>query len=225
VPIGFLPQLPPTQLLGLVQSAFDVHAVRQAALAPHTYGSHDDADVVWQVPVPLQVRAGVNVDPVHMAPAQVVPAAYSRQAPAPSQDPSVPQLGMPLFAHCSSGSAPTGTNVQVPALPASAHERHVPVQVDPQQTPCWHRPEAHSAALVHAAARGFFEHCPALQMLGAAQSASLAHAVRQVPLVPQLYAPHEIAVAAWQVPAPLHVRSGVWLPAAHIAAAHAVPLA
>jgi hypothetical protein len=30
---------------------------------------------VWQVPAPLQVRAGVNVDPVHVAATQVVPAA------------------------------------------------------------------------------------------------------------------------------------------------------
>ena len=99
VPIGLRPQLPVTQLFGLVQSPDDVHDERQAAPAPHTYGSHDDADVVWQVPVPLQVRAGVNVDPVQVAAAQVVPAAYSRQPPVPSQNPSVPQLGMPLSAH------------------------------------------------------------------------------------------------------------------------------
>ena len=76
--------------------------------------------------------------------------------------------------------------MQVPALPARAHDRQVPVQVELQQTPCWHRPEAHSAAPVHAAASGFLEHWPALQMFGAAQSALLVHAVRQVPLVPQL---------------------------------------
>ena len=45
---------------------------------------------VWQVPVPLQVRPGVNVDPVQLAPTQVVPVAYRRQAPAPLQNPSVP---------------------------------------------------------------------------------------------------------------------------------------
>ena len=44
----------------------------------------------WQVPVPLQVRAGVNVDPVQPAATQVVPVAYRRQAPAPLQAPSVP---------------------------------------------------------------------------------------------------------------------------------------
>jgi hypothetical protein len=30
---------------------------------------------VWQVPVPLQVRAGVNVEPVQLAAMQVVPVA------------------------------------------------------------------------------------------------------------------------------------------------------
>ena len=35
-------------------------------------------------------------------------------------------------------------------------------------------------------------HWPALQMLGAAQSAFVVQVVRQVLPVPQLYAPHEI---------------------------------
>jgi len=85
-----------------------------------------------------------------------------------------------------SGSAPTLTNAQVPALPASAHERQVPVQLELQQTPCWHRPEAHSTAPVHAVPSGFFVHWPALQMLGAMQSALVEQVVRQVLLGPQL---------------------------------------
>ena len=57
-PTGFLPQLPAMQVFGLVQSAVVVQVVRQAPPEPQTNGSHDDGDVVWQVPVPLQVRAG-----------------------------------------------------------------------------------------------------------------------------------------------------------------------
>ena len=57
-PTGFFPQLPPMQVFGLVQSAFVAQVVRQAPPVPQTNGSHDDGDVVWQVPVPLQVRAG-----------------------------------------------------------------------------------------------------------------------------------------------------------------------
>jgi hypothetical protein len=32
-----------------------------------------DDDTVWQVPVPLQVRAGVNVDPEQVAATHTVP--------------------------------------------------------------------------------------------------------------------------------------------------------
>jgi hypothetical protein len=99
--------------------------------------------------------------------------------------------------------------VQVPAVPGSAHDRQVPVQLELQQTPCWHRPEAHSAAPVQVMPSGFFVHWPALQMLGAMQSALVVHVVRQVPLGLQLYAPQEMGVAAWHVPVPLQVRSGV----------------
>ena len=58
----------------------------------------------WQVPVPLHDRADVSVDPVQLADAQVVPAAYRRQPPVPSQVPSVPQLGAPLSVHWFWGS-------------------------------------------------------------------------------------------------------------------------
>jgi hypothetical protein len=51
------------------------------------------------VPVPLQVRAGVNVVPEQVAAAHCVPAAYSRQAPAPLHMPSVLQAGAPRSAH------------------------------------------------------------------------------------------------------------------------------
>jgi hypothetical protein len=97
----------------------------------------------------------------------------------------------------------------VPAVPVSAQDRQVPVQLELQQTPCWQRPEAHSIPPVQAVPRGFFVHWPALQMLGEMQSLSAVQLVRQVPLGPQLKLPHEIGAAAWQVPVPLQVRSGV----------------
>jgi hypothetical protein len=196
-PIGFLPQLPEMQVFGLVQSALVVQVVRHAAVALQTYGSQVDSDVVWQVPVPLHVRAGENVDPVQLAVWHTVPAAYSRQPPAPSQVPSVPHVVAPLSMHWFSGSAPTGTNVHVPELPDSAHDRQVPVQLELQQTPCWQRPDAHSVPPVHVTPSGFFVHWPALQMLGATQSASTEHVVRQlVPPALQLKAPHESGAAA-----------------------------
>ena len=71
-PDGFLPQAPLVQTLGATQSVSVVHAMLQA-FVPHTYTPHDCAVVIWQVPVPLQVRAGVNVEPVQLALAQAVP--------------------------------------------------------------------------------------------------------------------------------------------------------
>jgi len=208
--IGFLPQLPLMHVFGLVQSALLPQVVRQAPPVPHTYGLQVDSDVVWQVPVPLQVRAGENVDPVQLAATHMVPAAYRRQPPAPSQVPSVPQVEARLSAHWFSGSPPTGTNVHVPGVPASAHDRQVPVQLELQQTPCWQRPDAHSVPPAHVVPSGFFVHCPALQMLGAMQSASVEQVVRQVvPPELQLNAPNEIGVVVWHVPVPLQVRSGV----------------
>jgi hypothetical protein len=179
-PTGFLPQLPLRQVFGVVQSAVVPHIMRQAAPGPHWYGAQVDGDVVWQVPVPLQVWAGEYVEPVHDAATQTVPAAYSRQWPSPSQAPSLPQLPAPLSSHWFSGSAPTPTNAQVPALPASAHDRHVPVQLELQQTPCWQSPEAHSTPPVQAVPSGFLVHWPVLQMLGAVHSASAEQPVRQV---------------------------------------------
>jgi len=47
----------------------------------------------------LQLRAEVRVAVAHVAAAHVVPAAYTRQAPPPSQNPSVPQAAAPLSVH------------------------------------------------------------------------------------------------------------------------------
>ena len=85
-------------MLGDRQSAFVVQVVLHAVV-PHTNGEQFAVDTVWQVPVPLQVRAGVAVDPVQVAATQVVPATYSRHAPAPLQVPSLPQLAAPASVH------------------------------------------------------------------------------------------------------------------------------
>ena len=98
---------------------------------------------------------------------------------------------------------------QVPSRPASAQERQAPLQLDPQQTPCWHSPEAHSAALAQATPSAFFEQTPALQTLGLTQSPSAAQVVRHWPFAAQRYAPQEAAVTVWQTPAPLQLRGGV----------------
>jgi hypothetical protein len=59
------------------------------------------------------------VVPLHVAPAQTVPPTYLRQAPLPSQVPSLPQLVAPPSTHWVAGVGiwPAGTLAQVPALP------------------------------------------------------------------------------------------------------------
>jgi len=73
-PVAFLVQLPLLQLNGDRQSVSAMQVVLHAPV-PQTYGSQAEVLTVWQVPVPLQARAGVNVDPVHPAATQVVPVA------------------------------------------------------------------------------------------------------------------------------------------------------
>ena len=98
-PIGFLPQLPVMQVLGALQSPLTVQVARQVPVVPQTYGSQVFGVAARQLPVPLHARAGVCVTPVHVSVAHIVPAAYRRQAPAPSHIPSVPQPGAPLSMH------------------------------------------------------------------------------------------------------------------------------
>jgi hypothetical protein len=86
-------------------------------------------------------------------------------------------------------------------------------------------PVPHSAPAVHAAPSSFFEQTPLLHTYPAAQSAAAVHVVRHVLFVSQAYVPHEDCVPGWQVPAPLHVRAWVYVPAAQVAAAHEVPAA
>jgi len=129
-------------------------------------------------------------------PAQVgarhcVPDAYRRHAALPSHIPSLPQVVAPWSAHWPSGSEPSGTLVQVPTLLGTAHERQVPVQVVPQQTPCSQKPELHSGPPPHAAPIGFLPQLPLMQLLGARQSASLVQMVKQRPSLPQLNGVHD----------------------------------
>jgi hypothetical protein len=143
------------------------------------------AVLVRQTPAPSQVRAGVNVVPAQVDATQVVPMAYRRQVPEPSQKPSVPHEAAPWSPHWFSGSWPAGTAVHVPTLPVSAHDWQVPVQAVAQQKPCAQKPELHSAAAPQAAPMGFLPQLPVMQVLGDVQSALLAHEVLHA-AVPQI---------------------------------------
>jgi hypothetical protein len=139
----------------------------------------------------------------------------------------VPQVVTAEVAHwvVGIGAVPEGTGVQVPALPASAHDMQVPVQALVQQTPCWQRPEAHSEALEHGLPGVLSAQAPELQTLGETQSASAEHEALQVVAVLQVRLPGQAAaVTGLQVPAPSQVCAGVSVETLHTAAAHCVPL-
>ena len=95
-----------------------------------------------------------------------------------------------------------------------------------QQYPWAQKPESHSFCIVQTAPVGFNVQLPALQMLGATQSASAVQVARHaVPAASHLYFPHEPVVAAAQAPAPSHRRAGVKVEPLQVAAAHTVLLA
>jgi hypothetical protein len=113
------------------------------------------------------------------------------------QAPSLPQLAAPWSVQWFSGSVPAGTSMHCPSLPAIAHERQVPPQAVAQQTPSMQKPEAQSAAAVHAAPGGLGPQLPFTHAAPPTQSALLAQSARQAsPPGLHMYAPHESATAA-----------------------------
>jgi|SRR6516165_3886545 hypothetical protein len=155
-----------------------------------------------QLPLPSQRPASVSVEPLQACMLHTLPGAYRRQAPEPLQNPSVPQLAAPESAHWFSGSAPAGTGVQTPCVPASPHDMQVPVQGPAQQYPCWHEPEAHSALAPQATPLTFFEQMVPLQTFPVLQSPFTAHELLHCPLVPQAYGSHGTCMPGVHAPAP-----------------------
>jgi len=163
------------------------------------------------VPAPSQVRASVaTLPPIGQVGGEhCVPASYSWQPPAPLQKPLVAHDTAPWSRHWPEGSRPPAAmGVQVPALPASAHDTHAPVHAVRQQTPWAQTPLEHSLPSPHTAPGGFKPHDPPLHTPGGAQSASARH-VELHAETPQLYGKQEVAAGTVQVPAPLQVPAGV----------------
>ena len=90
--------------------------------------------------------------------------------------------------------------MQVPALPGSAHDRQVPVQVMPQQIPCSQNPELHSAALPQVAPAAFCRSSPLMQLLGATQSPSFAQMTMHLLSLPHMNGAHVWVSGATQTP-------------------------
>jgi hypothetical protein len=185
-PVTFLPQIVPLQTFPAVQSALVAHAARQVpVVALHIYEPHGCCVPGVHTPAPSQRPARVAVAVEQLGGTQVVPFAYGWQAPAPSHEPLVPQVE-PWSAHWPSGSSPAGTLVQVPALPETAHDWHMPVQVVWQQTPCAQIPELQSSLVAQVPPSGRLPQLPPLHEFGAVQSASTVHASRHLSSVPHM---------------------------------------
>jgi hypothetical protein len=131
------PHLPSTQVTPAAQSPLPVQVLRQPE-AVQPYEPQDELLAGAQVPLPSQAGAAANLPASHDAVPQVVPAMRLRQAPAPSQVPSLPQpLGMSAVQSVS-GSSPAGTDAQVPSaflFLAALHATQVPLHSLLQQTP------------------------------------------------------------------------------------------
>ena len=138
--------------------------------------------------------------------------------------PSVPQPAAPASVHWFSGSCPIPTFVQVPSVPASAHDLQVAVHAVAQQIPCAQIPFAQSVLAVQVAPFGRLVQTLPMQTLGETQSVSAVQDVLQAP-VPQVNGSQADDVAARQVPVPLQVRAGVNVDPLQVAAAHEVPAA
>jgi hypothetical protein len=183
-PLGSRPHEPLRHVAVGAQTLAAPQVALQVA-PPQVYGKHEVAAGVAQFPAPSHDDWGVNVvvPAGHFASPHFVPDVYFWQAPA-TQRPFVPQVVAPWSTQIALGSmTPVGTFVQVPIESGSAHDLHEALQAVAQQTPCWQKPEAQSAAAVHGAGIGFLPHELRVQTLGATQFAAVAQVSKHlVPL-------------------------------------------
>jgi hypothetical protein len=124
-----------------------------------------------QVPLPLQNDAARAPSATQLGPAHWVVVGYSRQAPAPLQVPSWPQLLAGWVLQRLPGSTPpAGTLPQVPARPGRLQLWQVPVQPLLQHTPWAQKLLAHSSARAQIAPSDFLPQLVFWQVFGAWQS-------------------------------------------------------
>jgi hypothetical protein len=94
--------------------------------------------------VPLHIDAAYAVPVEQLAAWQTVVASYSRQAPAPSHVPSVPQVDAACAEQSLRRSVPASALMQVPRLLVDEQVWQVPLQAVWQQTPSTQNPLAQS---------------------------------------------------------------------------------
>jgi hypothetical protein len=177
-------QLDAVQALPSAQSASVAQLVRQPFVS-HAYGAHVPDGGDPQDPIPLQVAAGVKVEPAHEAVWQVASfptnplhaSAFLPSQARPTQTSAVPATHA-ARAPC---GAPT-TAVHVPEDPTPSQASHCPVQARSQQTPSTQASEPHSALVVHDVP-GSFAHVPFLTVVAQELPGSHLPALQQTPSV------------------------------------------
>jgi hypothetical protein len=190
VPIGLSVQMLALQMLGATQSVAAVmQVVRHAfAVVSQVYFPHGVVVAAPQTPAPSHVRGDrAVVEFMHAGAAHCVPLTNLRQAPAPLQVPSLPHVDATAAAHCdaTSGGLPAAIGEQVPTLPVTEHDRHVPVQAELQQTLLTQKFDAQSEFIPEGQAppTGIFPQLMVTQVLPVTQSAAeVVHMVLQAPV-------------------------------------------
>jgi hypothetical protein len=142
-PIGLLPQLPLLQAFGGSQSASVTQVVWHWPVVLQVNGEQDSVPIAEHAPAPSHRAATVRVVTEQPGRWQITPPAYFSQAPAPSQNPSVPQVAGSVCGQSSRGSVPTSAGMQVPTLPVAAQVSQAIEQAVVQQTPSTQNPEPH----------------------------------------------------------------------------------
>lgn len=146
-PIGFLPQLPPMQVLGARQSASVEQLVRQETPpAAHMYGVHELLVAPAHAPVLSQVPAAVSVEPVQPPASQMTPAPNRAHWPVPSHTPVRPHMAAVSVGQRLPGFDPAADGRQVPSTPGDTQVKQASVQALLQQTPSTQNSDTHSAA-------------------------------------------------------------------------------
>jgi hypothetical protein len=170
--------------LGAAQSAALVQVVRQALVVEsQRYGAQACGLRVTHMPRPSHCGAWISPSPSALQRwvPQVVPAACLRQAPAPSQTPSSPQLSGWLAVQRPRGSATPGARLpHTPAVPGRLQAWQVPQLADSQQTPSVQKPLAHWLPAVQATPPVRRPQLPPWQTLGGWQSSSRPQALKQL---------------------------------------------
>lgn len=128
-------QFPLWQVSGATQSVSVLQLVPHA-LPAQTNGAQPIGFAVAHDPEPLQLDAGVKVDPLHICAPHETLVSACWHLPAPSQFPVLPHGAVVEVPHWPAGAAPPdGMLEHTPALPETLQAWQVPHDLDAQQTP------------------------------------------------------------------------------------------